>query len=246
MLQELWIPFPDHMLLKQVFTVPNNLSPWYSDSPEVQIRPKSQLRRISKHSFHHDLHSEEELLQRKSSPQKPASSAEAQRTEKDRKTLSLHSSFPTPLLYSQEKPSTEVPRFPEEVSGEPAKGRQIKTLWIQERTVVWWSVFTSHPLRQENKAARLLVTFQPGQLLPPSSCRPPAVALQLTLWWCPGQAQPRQRVLDSLWQRRPHGTTRRWSSHRSLSPGATPAAGFLRSVSASPRCCLQEREDAAA
>lgn len=43
-------------------------------------------------------------------PTEPSASlAEVQRTEKDKRTFSLHCSFLTPLLYNEEKASMEVP-----------------------------------------------------------------------------------------------------------------------------------------
>lgn len=99
-----------------------------------------------------------------------------------RRFLSI-SPFPHPLLYSQEKPSTEVPRFPEEGSGEPAKCRQIKTVDPGKDSgfvvSVHWSPSASGK-QGGMSSCNVPARAAPAVLqVPPSKCHPPADAVMV-------------------------------------------------------------------
>lgn len=98
-------------------------------------------------------------------PTEPSASlAEVQRTEKDKRTFSLHCSFLTPLLYNEEKASVEVPRRREEDLGKQQNADKSKQrgLWFGGAS----SLVTF--LHQENKTVRPLVT-------PPNTAAPPVL-----------------------------------------------------------------------
>lgn len=102
-------------------------------------------------------------------PTEPSASlAEVQRTEKDKRTFSLHCSFLTPLLYNEEKASMEVPRRWEEDPGNQQNADKPKRRGFERG--LWFGGASSLVtfLHQENKTVRSLVT-------PPITAAPPVL-----------------------------------------------------------------------
>lgn len=181
-------------------------------------------------------------------PTEPSASlAEVQRTEKDKRTFSLHCSFLTPLLYNEEKASMEVPRRWEEDLGNQQNADKSKRRGF-ERIVVWWCIFIGH-LSASGKQDSTSSCDTPKHSSS-SSSEDSVPVLQLTLLPAhrvkgpPGRVPSVDLIHDSFvtesstWS---HPIQFEWhikQHSRTPSVGATPEAGYARSASSSLHCCL--------